>query len=139
MVPLTSIIARRNGLLETLVNILCKSVVLISSAGRVTQVSQTSKIAAMSCFYLTVAYGFTSANAAAGSEAGHVEGRDNLSPRLQNHKLRGLPLRLQSAHQHMLEIFPLFAIGAALTQVMVPGDQGLINLLGLHVLTRVFL
>jgi uncharacterized MAPEG superfamily protein len=52
--------------------------------------------------------------------------------------MEGLPLRLMSAHHSLVEIFPLFAAGACLAQVLVPGDQQVVNLLGLHVLLKVF-
>jgi len=38
-----------------------------------------------------------------------------------------------------MEMFPGFALTAALTQAMSPGDTTLTNLLGLHVLSKVFL
>lgn len=69
---------------------------------------------------------------------GNEKGRDNKEPRAQVQNLRGLPLRLHSAHYNMLEKFPGFALSAALAQAMAPGEQSLINLLGLHVISKVF-
>ena len=60
-------------------------------------------------------------------------------PRKDVHNLRGLPLRMRSAHYNLMEMFPGFALAAALTQSLAPGNQQLINLLGLHVLLKCFL
>ena len=60
-------------------------------------------------------------------------------PRKDIHNLRGLPLRMRSAHYNLMEMFPGFALAAALTQSLAPGNQQLINLLGLHVLVKCFL
>ena len=84
-------------------------------------------------------YAFSGAGSAAGVAASTEKGRDNLYPRKQTQALEGLPLRLHSAHYNLMEMFPGFALSAALAQSMAPGDQTLINLLGLHVLSKVFL
>lgn len=53
--------------------------------------------------------------------------------------MTGLPLRLRSAHYNLMEMFPGFALTAALAQALAPGNQQLINLLGLHVLAKTLL
>lgn len=53
--------------------------------------------------------------------------------------LAGLPLRLQSAHNNMMEMFPGFALAAALAMSIAPNNQHIINLLGMHVIAKVFL
>jgi len=50
--------------------------------------------------------------------------------------MTGLPLRLRSAHYHLMEMFPSWAIAALLTQVLAPNNTQLINLLGLHVILK---
>ena len=55
------------------------------------------------------------------------------------HKLDGLPLRMRSAHYGLLENFAGFAAAAALAQSIAPNNEQLINLLGLHVISKVFL
>lgn len=52
--------------------------------------------------------------------------------------LRGLPLRMHSAHAHMMETFPAFALAAGLTMTLAPTNQTLLNLLGLHVMAKLF-
>ncbi|KAF8854246.1 hypothetical protein BDZ45DRAFT_747695 [Acephala macrosclerotiorum] len=52
--------------------------------------------------------------------------------------LTGLPFRLRSAHYNLIEMFPGFALSAALTQSLAPKNQSLINLLGFHVLLKCF-
>lgn len=59
-------------------------------------------------------------------------------PRASVNNLSGLPLRLRSAHYNLLEMFPGFALAAALAYVSAPKNQQLINLLGLHVLLKSF-
>ena len=138
-VPLTSWIAQPNSLLEKTVNGLCSSIAYIGSAGANSKVSQTGKIAALSTLYIAMTYAFSGAGSAAGLESGVEGGRDNNHPRKQVAKLEGLPLRLHSAHYNLMEMFPGFALSAALAQTIAPGDQALVNLLGLHVLSKVFL
>lgn len=50
--------------------------------------------------------------------------------------MTGLPLRLRSAHYHLMEMFPGFAVAALLTQVLAPNNAQLVNLLGLHVILK---
>lgn len=57
-------------------------------------------------------------------------------PRAHIDKLHGFPLRLRSAHYHLLEMFPGFALAAALAQALAPNNQQIANLLGLHVLAK---
>ncbi|KAJ5270569.1 hypothetical protein N7497_008661 [Penicillium chrysogenum] len=92
---------------------------------------------------LTVLYAFwTFAGSGSLSVAGQAmsrpNGLDNDHPRKHRGNMEGLPLRLMSAHHSLVEIFPLFAAGACLAQVLAPGDQQILNLLGLHVLLKVF-
>ena len=69
---------------------------------------------------------------------GHEKGLDNNHPRTQRRSLKGLPLRLHSAHYNLLENFPAWAVVAALSADYAPGNQHIINLLGLHVLVKCF-
>jgi uncharacterized MAPEG superfamily protein len=124
---------------EKAVNGLISTISFVSTAGSTTQVPQTGKIAALAGLYLTLTYALSGAGSAAAVDAGNKEGRDNNYPRAQVQNLRGLPLRLYSAHYHLVETFPSWALVAALTQTMAPGDQTLINLLGLHVLSKCFM
>nr|OQO13203.1 hypothetical protein B0A51_16275 [Rachicladosporium sp. CCFEE 5018] len=137
-IPLTSWISSPGGVLEKAVNGVCHSVVYLGTAGRTSAIAQTSKIAALSTLYVAMTYAISGAGSAAGIAAGNEDGRDNKEPRKQVANLRGLPLRLHSAHYNMMEMFPGFAIGAALSAALAPTDQGLVNLLGLHVLAKVF-
>jgi len=138
-IPLTSWIAQPNSLVEKAVNGVCSSIAYVGSAGASSKVSNGGKIAALSTLYIAMTYALSGAGSAAGVEAGTEEGRDNNYPRKQVQKLEGLPLRLHSAHYNLMEMFPGFALSAALTQAIAPADQTLINLLGLHVLSKVFL
>ncbi|KAF2766971.1 hypothetical protein EJ03DRAFT_329627 [Teratosphaeria nubilosa] len=137
-VPVTSFIAQPNGLLERAVNGVIRSVAFVGSAGSNSQVSPTGKIAALSTLYIAWTYAFSGAGSAAGQASAREEGRDNKEPRSQISSLRGLPLRLYSAHSNLMEMFPGYALAAALTQAIAPGEQGLVNLLGLHVISKVF-
>ncbi|USW58934.1 Putative membrane-associated, eicosanoid/glutathione metabolism (MAPEG) protein [Septoria linicola] len=138
-IPLTSWITQPNSIIEKAVNGVVGTVGFLASAGSSSAVPQTGKIAALAGLYVTVTYALSGAGSAAGVAAGNKEGRDNLHPRAQVKNLRGLPLRLHSAHYHLMEMFPGFAISAALAQAMAPGDQTLINLLGLHVIAKCFI
>lgn len=102
-------------------------------------VPQTGKIAALTALYVATTFAVSGAGSAAAVTAAYKEGRSNKHPRAQFGGLRGLPLRLYSAHANLMEMFGGWAVTAALTQAMAPGDQNLINLLGLHVISKVFL
>ena len=138
-VPVTSFIAQPNGLLEKAVNGVCSAVAFLGSAGATSKVSTGGKLAALSTLYIAMTYAFSGAASAAGTASGTEGGRDNKQPRAQVKDLKGLPLRMHAAHYNLMEMFPGFALSAALTQAMAPNDQTLINLLGLHVLSKVFL
>lgn len=84
-------------------------------------------------------FGASGALSAAGQAMSREEGLDPLEPRKHLHSMEGLPLRLRSAHYGLLENFAPFALAAALTQFLAPSDREIINLLGYHVLAKVFL
>ncbi|WPH04190.1 Hypothetical protein R9X50_00707800 [Acrodontium crateriforme] len=137
-IPVTTFIAKEGGIFEKAVNGLCNSIVWLSSAGSQSRIAQTGKIAALSGLYIAATYAFTGAASVAGQAAGCKDGRDNKEPRKSTASLKGLPLRLYSAHYNLMEMFPGFALAAALVQAMAPADQALTNLLGLHVITKLF-
>lgn len=125
-------------MLEKGINGVIGSVGLFASAGASSSVAQGGKIAALAALYATVTYALTGAASAAGQAAG-IQGRfDNKHPRANTKNLTGLPLRMHSAHYNLMEMFPGWAIAAALAQAIAPGDQHVINLLGLHVISKVF-
>ena len=64
------------------------------------------------------------------------EGLDNDHPRKHVSNLKGLPLRLRSAHYALMENFPAFALAAALAQVIAPADSQVVNLLGFHIIAK---
>ena len=136
---LTSWIARPNGVLEKAVNGLCNGIALVFSADSRREVAQSSKIAALSTLYIAVTYGITGVAGVAGVNAGNKEGRDNCHPRAQVKDMQGLPLRMYSAHCNLTEKFPGVNLTEALAQTMAPGNRVIINLLGLHVISKVFM
>lgn len=136
-IPLTSYITQPNSIFEKSINGLTSTLThLIPSSSPTTS---TNKIAALATLYLTVTYALSGAASAAGINAAYAEGRDNNYPRKQVAGLKeGLPLRLYSAHYHLMEMFPGWAVVAALAQGIAPEDQGVVNLLGLHVVAKCF-
>ncbi|EME39800.1 hypothetical protein DOTSEDRAFT_82604 [Dothistroma septosporum NZE10] len=138
-VPVTSWIAQQGGLVEKAVNGVISTVGFLGSAGQISKIPQTGKIAALAGLYVTVTYALTGAGSAAGKAASSEKGLDSKHPRSQVANLKGLPLRLHSAHYNLMEMFPGWAVTAALAQAMAPGDQTLINLLGLHVISKCFI
>lgn len=138
MVPVTSWISQPGGFLEKGINGVIGGVGLLASAGASSAIAQSGKIAALAALYATVTYALTGAASAAGQAAGTEGGRDNNHPRKATQNLTGLPLRLYSAHYNLVEMFPGWAIAAALSQAIAPGDQHIINLLGLHVISKCF-
>lgn len=136
-IPLTSYITQPNSILEKSLNGLTSTLTHLIPSSSPT--SSTNKIATLATLYLTVTYALSGAASAAGINSAYAEGRDNNYPRKQVVGLKeGLPLRLYSAHYHLMEMFPGWAVVAALAQGIAPRDQGVVNLLGLHVVVKCF-
>ncbi|KAK5938361.1 hypothetical protein PMZ80_009331 [Knufia obscura] len=130
LVPVTSWLAK-TGVLSSLVNGTVRLVPGYTSAsGRI--------IPAMSALYIFWTFGASGAISAAGQAMAREEGLDNDEPRKHVNNLRGLPLRLRSAHYGLLENFPAFALAAALAQLLAPNNRVLVNLLGFHVIAKLF-
>ncbi|KAE9366380.1 hypothetical protein N431DRAFT_488154 [Stipitochalara longipes BDJ] len=132
VIPLTTSITHPNSTiqkaLETLLSIIPGS----------DSIPKDRVIPALSAFYIFWTFAATGAASAGGQGAGRREGLDNNHPRRDVNNLTGLPLRLRSAHYNLMEMFPGFALSAALAQVLAPTNQQIINLLGLHVLLKSF-
>lgn len=137
-IPLTSYITQPNSIFEKSLNGLTSTLTHLIPSSSPTS-SSTNKIATLATLYLTVTYALSGAASAAGINSAYAEGRDNNYPRRQVVGLKeGLPLRLYSAHYHLMEMFPGWAVVAALAQGIAPHDQGVVNLLGLHVVVKCF-
>ena len=95
-------------------------------------------IPALALVYAIWTFAGSAALSVAGQAMSRPEGHDNSHPRKHRQSMTGLPLRLMSAHHALMESFPLFASAASLAQGLAPGDQEILNLLGLHVLLKVF-
>jgi uncharacterized MAPEG superfamily protein len=127
-VPVTSWLTRPDGVVEkvvqTLVNLIPGDTV--------------RAVPALSALYVFWTFGATGAFSAAGQAMARPAGLDNSNPRQYIHKMRGLPNRLRSAHYNTLENFAGFAVAACLAQTLAPTNRQILNLLGLHVLAKVF-
>lgn len=95
-------------------------------------------IPALAAMYLFWTFPLTGALSVSGQGMARKEGVDNNHPRQFLHELKGLPLRLRSAHYNLLEGFSGFALGAALVQSINPRDQQSVNLLALHAFLKMF-
>ncbi|KAJ5404531.1 hypothetical protein N7509_004402 [Penicillium cosmopolitanum] len=95
-------------------------------------------IPAMTAIYLFWTFGATGAFSVAGQAASRAEGLDLNHPRQHLGNMRGLPLCLRSAPSFLIEGFSGFAAVAALTQILDSDNRQIVNLLGLHVLLKVF-
>jgi uncharacterized MAPEG superfamily protein len=101
-------------------------------------VAPSRAIPALAVIYAFWTFAGSGSFSVAGQAMARPQGLDNDHPRKHRGNMEGLPLRLMSAHHSLVEIFPLFAAGASLAQVLAPADQQVLNLLGLHVLLKVF-
>ncbi|KAJ5198973.1 hypothetical protein N7491_000461 [Penicillium cf. griseofulvum] len=101
-------------------------------------VASSRAIPALAVIYAFWTFAGSSSLSIAGQAMSRPQGFDNDHPRKHRGKMEGLPLRLMSAHHSLIENFSLFATGACLAQVLAPTDQQILNLLGLHVLLKVF-
>ncbi|KAJ5555014.1 hypothetical protein N7535_007456 [Penicillium sp. DV-2018c] len=128
--PVTSAITAPNGIVQNAI-----STVLTLVGGDITS---DRAIPALALLYGFWAFAGSGALSVAGQAMARATGYDNDHPRKHRAALDGLPLRLVSAHNSLLEIFPLFAATACLAQVIAPGDQQIRNLVGLHVLAKTF-
>ncbi|KAK8108976.1 hypothetical protein PG984_014777 [Apiospora sp. TS-2023a] len=142
LIPVTDYVARTGALqylVRTTVSLLpgCASIVANNSSNG-TSVAAPGMIPALAALYLFVSHGATGALSGAGQMMARREGLDLSHSRRHLNQLQGFPLRLYSAHQNLMENFPAWALGAALTQALRPDDAHLVSLLGLHVLAKVF-
>lgn len=96
-------------------------------------------IPALTLVYAIWAFAGSGAISVAGQAMSRSEGLDNNHPREHRQNMKDLPLRLMSAHHSLMEIFPLFASAACLAQGLAPGEQQILNLLGFHVLLKLFI
>lgn len=129
-IPLTSWLAQPGGMLEKLTNAIVRTITGNSTTDRA--------VPALAALYLFWTFGVSGACSAAGQAMARQEGLDSSAPRQYLNQMRGLPLRLFSAHSNLMETFPSFAVAAALTQALAPNNQVLVNLLGFHVIAKVF-
>lgn len=95
-------------------------------------------IPAISVLYVFWTFGASGALSAAGQAMGRKEGLDPCHPRKFVGELSGLPLRMFSAHQGLMENFGAFALAAALAQYLAPNDREIINLIGYNALIKLF-
>ena len=129
-VPITSYITKPGGFVQSAVETFLKLVPGTST------ISSDRVIPALSGLYIFWTFAGTGAISAAGQAASRPEGLDDNEPRKFVNNLVGLPLRMRSAHYNLMEMFPGFALTAALAQTMAPRNQQILNLLGLHVLAK---
>lgn len=102
-------------------------------------VASDRMIPALALVYAIWTFAGSSAISVAGQAMSRPEGLDNDHPRKHRQNMNGLPLRLMSAHHSLMEGFPLFATAACLAQGLAPGEQQILNLLGLHVVVKLFI
>ncbi|KAK3203386.1 hypothetical protein GRF29_112g1135042 [Pseudopithomyces chartarum] len=119
LIPLTSYLAKPNGVVQKLSESLVK---LVPGIG-ISSISSGRAIPALSAIYLFWTFGASGAASAAGQAMAREDGLDNNHPRKHVSQLEGLPLRLRSAHYALMENFPGFALAAALAQVIAPNDS----------------
>lgn len=129
-IPLTTWLAQPGGILEKVTNAIVSAITGRSTSDRA--------VPALAALYLFWTFGATAAFSAAGQAMARQGGLDRNCPRQHLSQMRGLPLRLYAAHSNLMETFPSFAVAAGLTQALAPGNQTLVNLLGLHVIAKVF-
>ncbi|KXJ88744.1 hypothetical protein Micbo1qcDRAFT_166187 [Microdochium bolleyi] len=135
-IPVTSYLARN----ESVQNLIKALAGLIPgfSASSATGTSGYSAgiIPALSAVYAFWTFAGSSALSVTGQAMGRPGKFDNDHPRQHLAELRGFPLRLRSAHYNLLENFTPWALAAALSQVLAPGDKEIVSLLGVHILLK---
>ncbi|CAL3963480.1 unnamed protein product [Diplocarpon coronariae] len=122
-IPVTSSPAAANGLFQTAID------ALLAAIPGTPPVTPACTIPALSAFHIFYNFAATGAASTAGLKASREEGLDNTHARKDVNNITGLPPRLRSAHNNTMEAFPGF---------LVPANQTLINLLGLHDLPKSF-
>jgi len=134
-VPLTSYVTKESSVVQKLLE---TTISLLSSVTKTT-ITADRTIPALAALYTFATFAASGAWSVAGQASASKHGLDNNHPRSNVNSLTGLPLRLRSAHYNLMEMFPGWAIAAALAQTMAPSNQQVVNLLGLHVLAKLFL
>ena len=127
-VPITSYITKPGGFVQSVIETVLKLIPGSIPSDRV--------IPGLSAIYIFWTFAGSGAISAAGQAASRPEGLDDNEPRKFVNNMFGLPLRMRSAHYNLMEMFPGFALTAALAQTLAPKNQQILNLLGLHVLAK---
>lgn len=138
LVPVTSWLSRPNGILSKAIGAVASVVLIPGSGSSTSSVPADRIIPALSTVYIFWTFGASGAFSAAGQAMSRPAGLDDRNPREFIGSMRGMPQRLRSAHYNLMENFPGFALAAALAQALAPHDQQIANLLGLHVLLKLF-
>ncbi|CAI7604142.1 unnamed protein product [Penicillium glandicola] len=131
LVPISAAITKPGSIVQKLVEVVINCTVGSNAA-------PDRAIPALTVLYAFWTFAGSSALSGAAQAMSRAQGLDSDHPRKHRANMEGLPLRLMSAHLSLMENFPLFAAGACLAQVLAPDDQQILNLLGLHVLLKVF-
>lgn len=132
LIPVTSYLTQPGGTVQSIIETVVKYLVPGGT------VPSDRVIPALSALYVFWSFGGSGAISAAGQAMSRQEGLDNNNPRQFLNSMRGLPLRMRSAHYALMENFPGFAVAAALGQVLAPRNAQIVNLLGLHVIGKLF-
>ncbi|KAJ1337250.1 MAPEG family protein [Microdochium nivale] len=135
-IPVTTYLAR-NESVQNLIKALAGLIPGFSASSATTAGAYSPGIIpALSAIYALWTFGGSGALSATGQAIGRDAQFDNNHPRQHVGELRGFPLRLRSAHYNLLENFTPWALAAALSQVLAPGDPEIVSLLGVHVLLK---
>ncbi|KAH7041440.1 uncharacterized protein B0I36DRAFT_312854 [Microdochium trichocladiopsis] len=135
-IPVTSYLARTDSV-QNLIKALAGVIPGFHASSAVPgAVYSSGIIPALSAVYAFWTYAGSGALSATGQAIGCEGGYNNDHPRQHIGELRGFPLRLRSAHYGLVENFTPWALAAALSQVLAPGDAQIVSLLGVHVLIK---
>ncbi|KAG0155909.1 hypothetical protein PDIDSM_3082 [Penicillium digitatum] len=131
LAPVAAAITKSESIVQKLIETVVDSTVGID-------VAPDRAIPALAVLYAFWTYIGSGTLSVAGQAMSRPHGLDNDHPRKHRGNMEGPPLRLMSAPHSLIEVFSFFAAGACLAQVLAPDDQQILNLLGLHVLLKVF-
>ncbi|KAJ6601170.1 hypothetical protein DFH09DRAFT_1020482 [Mycena vulgaris] len=140
-IPILSFLSAPSGLGARLVTPLLSNALLKASNGASTVENNPQKaIVLLTAFYLAAVYIGSATMSSTGQLLGNKAGYKNKEPRFNKRNLpSGLPHRMVAAHEALYDIFPAYAVTAALLAVsMTPKSSSVpINALVLHVFFKI--
>ncbi|KAJ7760902.1 hypothetical protein DFH07DRAFT_426638 [Mycena maculata] len=135
-IPILSFLSAPSGFgARVLTPLLSRALIKASDGAPTVENSPQKAIALLTAFYLASVYIGSAVMSVTGQLLGNKVGYKNREPRFNKRNLSGLPHRMVATHEALYDIFPAYAVTAALLAASITAESSAIpiNALVLHV------